>query len=140
VEENLHPGFVSKAKATGAVGGKDAAERLAYLERRLHLTQIVQPNQDRVRFLLDPLAEYLAGLHLVEQYADREDAWRHLFERAEAATREQPVATRGFLLALRECCLARGEGGMVPAWVETELARLAGLSPEALRRARLEQR
>lgn len=43
---------------------EDAQQYLKYIDARLRLVVIAKPAEDQVRFLLDPLAEYLAGRHL----------------------------------------------------------------------------
>ena len=48
-----------------ALGSEDAKIRLELLELSLHLIRTQEQEQDRIRFTLDPLAEYLAGLHLL---------------------------------------------------------------------------
>lgn len=123
-----------------AVSGEVESEALlSYLEERLKLIQPVQPRQDRIRFALDPLAEYLAALHLVETYEGNEELWRDFLSRATAIP-GSPEGTKEFLLAVRDCCLARsGEVG-VPDFVPEELGKLAGLDLGAVRRAQLEQR
>jgi hypothetical protein len=82
--------------------------------------------RDRIRFTLDPLAEYLAGLYLVEQNRDNEDSWRQFLAQA-GAVPGAPETTKGFLLAIRDCCHAKGAEWNVPIWVAHELARQVGL-------------
>jgi hypothetical protein len=104
-----------------ALDRDDALIRLKYLEDRLHLIQIVQPSQDRLRFLLDPLAEYLAGMHLVKVYNGNETAWREFLGQTES----RPGPITSFLLAIRDCCLAKGEEMNIPTFVHQELERLS---------------
>ena len=61
--ETYRPGPARTEDARAALGGDDAAARLGYLEERLRLIRTVLTAKDRVRFLLDPLAECLAGLN-----------------------------------------------------------------------------
>jgi hypothetical protein len=56
--------------------GNDAEARLYYLEKRLLLVEVTSVREDRVRFKLDPLAEYLAAMHLIEQFEAQPTKWR----------------------------------------------------------------
>ena len=139
LSETYRPGTGRIEDARAALGGEDPEGRLRYLEERLRLIRTVPPAKDRVRFLLDPLAEYLAGLSRVEFCGGDEAKWRGFL--AEANAKEgAPEAIKGFLLAVRDCCLARAKEAGVPGFVERDLAARAGLDPKALERMRLEQR
>jgi hypothetical protein len=94
---------------------------IVHLEERLRVVQIVGAGRDRIRFTLDPLAEYLAALHEMEQLARDEDAWRGLIARTDGAPGESE-AIRGFLLALHDCCATLGADVGVPRFVVMELA------------------
>ena len=123
-----------------ALGGDDAAEeRIKYLQVSLRLVQVIGEGRDRVKFALDPLAEYLAGLYLVEHYRNDEQLWTEFLAKADAA-RGAPEAIKGFLLAVRDCCLCKGAELNVTAFVADELAKRAGLDPEAVKKAQVEQR
>jgi hypothetical protein len=47
---------------------------------------------------------------------------------------------RGFLLAVRDCCLAKAEELKIPGFVSEECAKLAGLDPELLEKEQLNRR
>ena len=94
---------------------------ITYLQGSLRVVQTVGAGQDRIRFTLDPLAEYLAALHKMEGLAHDEDGWRELIARADDSPGESE-AIRGFLLALHDCCVTRGADVGVPRFVVTELA------------------
>jgi len=51
-------------------GEQDAEVMLTYLENRLRLIQTWGAGRNEICFTLDPLAEYLAGLHVLDQYGD----------------------------------------------------------------------
>jgi hypothetical protein len=59
--------------------------------------QVIGAGRDRVKFALDPLAEYLAGLYVVEHYGGNEQLWRDfqpafmVDDRATTASRIRPV-------------------------------------------------
>jgi HEAT repeat protein len=110
-------------------GEKDAEAALKYLEERLRLVQTVGAGRDQMRFALDPLAEYLAGLHLVEQYRADEEPWREFLARAQSMP-GAPEVIRSFLLAVRDCCMAKGSEAKVPDFVPIALATEAGLDSE----------
>jgi HEAT repeat protein len=103
-------------------------ERLKFLEGSLRLVQTVGAGRDRIRFTLDPLAEYLAALKVMEDLAQDEQGWRHFLARAASAP-GAPEAIRGFLLAVRDCCLVKGGEVGVPNFVSGELGRTTGVDP-----------
>ena len=119
--------------------GEGAKPTLEYMVRALHLVETIGAARDRIRFALDPLAEYMAALHVLEHCADDQDAWREFLSRADAAP-DAPKGIKGFLLAVRDCCLAKGAGLNVPSFVAVELAKQAGLNPEEVSTARVQQR
>jgi hypothetical protein len=100
------------------------------LEDRLRLIQTIGPAQDQIRFALDPLAEYLAGLQLLEHYGKNQGQWRKFLAQADAMA-GAPTAIQGLLLAVRDCCLAKGAEAKVPDFVAQELGKRAGLPPTA---------
>ncbi|MBD2080174.1 hypothetical protein [Leptolyngbya sp. FACHB-17] len=123
----------------GEAAKETAKQQLKYLEEPLSLIRTVKPANQPLRVSLDPLAKYLAGLYLVEQYRDDEAAWQKFLVEAE----EKPGTVeeiRGFLLAVRECCLVKAAETKVPDFVAEKLAKLAGLDPEALEQERLNRR
>jgi len=117
----------------------DAETLLKYLEERLQLIQTAGPVSDLIRFSLDPLAEYLAALYLIERCGNRDDLWKDFFERAQEQP-NAPEAIKGFLLAVRDCCEEKGNEYLVPNWIDGELARLSDVDPAADNLKRLKQR
>lgn len=116
-----------------------AKERLRHLEKRLRILQTVGPAEDYLRFALDPLAEYLAALYLVETCGSEEARWNNCLGQADGMP-GAPDGIQGFLLAIRDCCLTKGMVAAVPEYVLEELGKRVGLSAEALRRGQIEQR
>jgi hypothetical protein len=116
----------------------DAEARLEYLEERLRLVRSIEPG-DTLRFTLEPLAEYLAGLYLVERLGADEAAWLQFLTEAEARP-GAPQRTQGFLLAIRDCYLAGIPDATESSLVPRKLANLVGLDPEAIQRAQRRQR
>ena len=114
---------------------QDAKDRLLYLQQKLRL---VERSENRVRVMLDPVAEYLAAFQVVDycQQKDVEDRWQDFFETVHEHT--DLVQIRGFLLAVRNCC--EQEGKRLLAGVLEELNQRANLDPEELEQARRRQR
>jgi photosystem II stability/assembly factor-like uncharacterized protein/HEAT repeat protein len=137
VENSFASAATSRAEILGALRGSDSAVRLKYFQDRLNLIRAVEPAH--VRFLLDPLAEYLAGLHVVESCGKSASAWRKFLSQADDL-QNTSVSIGGFLLAVRDCCIVRRTAMEVPEFVEQELTRRAGFEPEALEKARHKRR
>lgn len=112
-------------------GESDAEALLVYLEDRLRLIHTVGAGRNQIRFALDPLAEYLASLYVVEAYGDNVDAWKPFFAHGEALP-GAPAAIQGFFLAVRDCCRAQKTDAKVPPFVVEELARRAGVEGEVV--------
>ncbi|MFB2976854.1 hypothetical protein [Microseira sp. BLCC-F43] len=128
LKQIYRPAAAKREDAIAALGGDNAEARLKYLETRLRLIQTIGPAQDQIRFSLDPLAEYLAGLYLLDVYGKDEGLWQQFLQEA-AAMPGAPESIKGFLLAVRDCCLAKGKEAKVPDFVAEELGNLAGISP-----------
>lgn len=120
------------------IASENVKQRLKYLEDRLALILTVPPTKAKFRFKLDPLAEYLAGLYLIELYNKDEQAWQSFLSEA----RNKPSILqeiRGFLLAVRDCCVARAKELKIPCFVVRELGKLADLDLEILEREKLKK-
>jgi formylglycine-generating enzyme required for sulfatase activity len=124
-------------QALKQVNPEDSAEkRLKYLDESLRLVKI---EGDRVRVILDPVAEYLAAFYVVE-YNQREEAtkhWQFFIERLDADPDNLPTI-RGFLLAVRNCC--EQERKKLPEGVLDQLNQRANLNPDELEQVRRRQR
>lgn len=127
LKQTYRPATAKREDAIAALGGDNAEARLKYLEDRLRLIQTIGPALDQIRFALDPLAEYLAGLQLLEHYGKDRGQWRKFLTQA-AARPGAPATIQGFLLAVRDCCLAKGSDAKVPDFVAQELGKQAGLA------------
>jgi len=91
-------------KALGEQWSEDQAKTyLKYLENSLHIVETVKPSEDQIRFSLDPLAEFLAGLYLVDLYKDNEKLWTEFLAQADAQP-GAPESIKGFLQAVQDCC------------------------------------
>jgi formylglycine-generating enzyme required for sulfatase activity len=112
--------------------------RLDYLKDCLRLVQTVEP-EDKISIVLDPLAEYLAGLHLVQQYRDDAEKWQKLLDEANNKP-DAAQAIQGFLLALRDCCEVKQNEANIPSFVIEELTKKAGLDSEEIQKAQQKRR
>ena len=66
------------------------------------------------------MAEYLAGIHLVNLYGSGGELWREFLKRADEQE-GAPATVMGFLLAARDCCLTKGADDKVLTFVADEL-------------------
>jgi hypothetical protein len=124
-------------KAVVAALGEDAEAQIEYLEKDLKLVQVLGSARDALKLTLDPLAEYLAALHLREECGSDEDSWKEFLVQADHVG--APENIKGFLLALRDCCVARPEP-KVPDFVVAQLEARANFDSAPLQKVRLEQR
>lgn len=124
-------------KALSSNGADNIPTRLDYLENRLLLLQTLEPG-DKLRIVLDPLAEYLAALHLVDQCRDNPaESWPKFLDSIEQVlkqTNDPPTAIQGFLLAVRDCCKVKQKEAQVPEDIPDALAHKAGLDPAELKK------
>ena len=106
--------------ALSAFNSQDVDRRFNYLQEKLHLMQTNVPSKENVRFVLDPVAEYLAGLHLVDIYGEDESKWRDFL--IDADFQNSPEAIKGFMLAVRDCYLAKIPGARDTNFLPKEIA------------------
>ena len=123
---NFRSGPAARDAVLKALVAPDANKRLAHLENVLHLVQTTGADWSQVRFVLDPLAEYLAGLEVVEDYKGNRQKWERFLKKVDEMP-GAPQAIEGFLLAVRECGLA--SDAHVPDFVVKELGARCGLAP-----------
>lgn len=123
LKSTFRPAPANREDAIAALGGDSAESRLKYLEEKLRLIQAKGVGQDKISFSLDPVAEYLAGLHLVEMYDKDESKWVDFLVQADAMPGES-AAIKGFLLAVRDCYLAKIPGAKDTDFVPKELKQL----------------
>jgi HEAT repeat protein len=124
MRETYRPVPAPRDAVLAAMKGEDPEKRLKYLEDRLRIIKTTDPDKNHLRVVLDPLTEYLAGFYLVENYGANEQLWREFLRRADSIP-GGGEAIRGFLLAVRDCCVAKGPGAEVPNFVTGELAQRA---------------
>jgi HEAT repeat protein len=120
LKQSYKPATAQRDVVLNELGGEDAKTRLAYLENSLQVIQTNDPSEERLRFSLDPLAEYLAGLYVVEKYGDNEQLWRDFFIQIDAQSSD-PETTKGFVRALLDCYLAKAKEYNLPDFLLQEL-------------------
>ncbi len=121
LRRTFRPTSARLADTLTALGEENAQSRLEYMEDRLRLIQTIQPSQDQIRFLLDPLAEYLAAMHVVESHDGIEPRWRDFIDQANSKARGTGTIA-SFLLAVQDCCLSKGKETSIPPFVYQDLA------------------
>ncbi|MEC4816870.1 MAG: HEAT repeat domain-containing protein [Scytonema sp. PMC 1069.18] len=131
LQKTFRPGTIKREVALAALGGDDAENRLKYLEERLHLIQTIGPAQDQIRFALDPLAEYLAALHVMERFRHNEQLWQQFKQKATSFS-EGPDSIKGFLLALHDCLVAQRLETSMRDFLEESLGEQTHLLPVAM--------
>ncbi|AFZ22543.1 PBS lyase HEAT-like repeat protein,HEAT repeat protein [Cylindrospermum stagnale PCC 7417] len=134
LQQSYQPTTAKRADAIAAlaaIGVNDPDSRLDYLENRLHLIQTIGSAKDRIRFCLDPLAEYLAALYLVDLHGNNDGKWRSsFFKKADDLVKTGAQdAIKGFLLAVRDCYLSKVQGSKEADFIPQKLGKLTGLVP-----------
>lgn len=109
-----------------------------YLEKNLKLIEFYGVHQNRIRFAIDTLSEYLAGLFLIREFGCDELKWVTFFQSLdEKSTKDFAISTRefglavnrhdtpdvilSFLIALYDCCQTDEAQGQIPGFVLSEL-------------------
>lgn len=103
IRQYFLPSALTHAVATAALGSDAASAGCLEHLVLLGLVRHEKGHPDLLRFSLDPLAEYLAGLWLVTNYRDNEMPWQEFMHTAQgkyALTKE----VGGFLCAVLDCC------------------------------------
>lgn len=123
LREEYRPTTAMRVRVVAALVDHGITEGiLKYLEERLKVIRTVGPGRDQVGFTLDPLAEYLAALHVVEHGPKEEAAWQDFLFKADQLAMASATIS-GFLLAVLDCCLAKEREAKVPQSVQAELER-----------------
>jgi HEAT repeat protein len=119
LKANFRPAPAARDLVIDALG-VEGEKHLDYFEKRLRLIETVGAARDHLKMTLDPLAEYLAGLQLVEHDLRSEVGLKAFEKRVREIA--DPKTAEGFLLAVSDCYLARTPGGQatdrLPALIE----------------------
>ncbi|NES79187.1 MULTISPECIES: HEAT repeat domain-containing protein [unclassified Okeania] len=145
LEQNYRPFYAERkevVEAFSSLGRDDARDCLEYFEKHLRLLKSIgygeRKDRNKIRFALEPLAEYLAALYLVEKNKDDEEKWRKFVATAKEKSGKEEI--QSFLLAVRDCCLAKGWEFRVASFVADKIGYLAGLDLDALQKELERQR
>jgi HEAT repeat protein len=106
LKDILKPHAILRDQALEALGGEQPEDRLAYLENRLRIVETIGAAENQVRFTMDPIAEYLAALHLVEMLGHDENGWEKFFVDHEKAGSSSE--SNAFVGVLRDCAAIAG--------------------------------
>ena len=119
LKEGFRPLPIEKTMAAGIIGdNKRAREILEHLEE-LQLIQTVGTACKEISFLLDPLAEYLAAMYIIENFGDDQTRWRK--EVIDKVILMGTSTIQGFLQSLYDCCLA-DKNNSIPQFVVSRLS------------------
>jgi hypothetical protein len=123
LKENYRPVSAEYDQVEKALAGIPNGEKaLSYLKDTLKIIETAKLDQ-KIGFKIDPLAEYLAGMHLVKENKGRPERWREFLDSA-PSDGSSIEAIKGFLIAVRDCCLTDTAQGEVPPFVVAELTDL----------------
>ncbi|MDZ7969725.1 MAG: HEAT repeat domain-containing protein [Nostoc sp. DedSLP03] len=123
VKQTFQPTTAKRDTIVAVLSGNDPENRLKYLEERLHLIQTIGAAQDKIRFALDPLAEYLAAMQMLELCQNNQDFWNEFWHQITTASVGIDPIT-GFLLALQDCIQILGKEANVPQTITVGLSQL----------------
>jgi hypothetical protein len=131
LRERFLPSVIERKTARSLLGNDDhAIHLLEHLEERLRLVKQQGVRSDTLRFSLDPLAEYLAALWLVDNHRNRRHEWDRFLQEARSK-REASKEVEGFLAAVLDCCETKRYERDIPEFVITKLCALLGREPPA---------
>jgi hypothetical protein len=91
---------------------KEAEQRLAYYIDRMRVLNRIEPTG--IRFAFDTLAEYMAALHVVQQFGSDDAGWSEFLDKADRLSSEGRVI-HDLLTALSNCCSLDAYQAQVPA-------------------------
>jgi HEAT repeat protein len=108
LKPTYRPAAANRQNAIDALGEENAESRLKYLEDKLRIIQTKGVAHDKIHFALDPVAEYLAALHLLDINGKDESKWQDFLKVADS--QNSPEAIKGFMLAVKDCYLDKIPG------------------------------
>ncbi|HZF12834.1 MAG TPA: HEAT repeat domain-containing protein [Thermoanaerobaculia bacterium] len=132
LKTTFRPGPAPRDEVVEALG-RTGEERLSYLERKLRIAATVGAARNQVRVNLDPLAEYLAGMYLVDRELRSGEDREAFLVRARTLASDAAADISGFLLAVEDSYLARTAGAN-PGDAFSSALRSLG-QPQPLRQA-----
>jgi hypothetical protein len=115
LKRNYYPISITHSDLKIALGGgQEAEDKLKHL-KRLHVLQDVELTSNMIRFSLDPVAEYLAALHLVRKLGENDEEWQ--LEFIDRVNQLGTASIQGFLQAMFDCCVAEMENVYIPDFI-----------------------
>ncbi|MGB3761169.1 MAG: HEAT repeat domain-containing protein [Rivularia sp. (in: cyanobacteria)] len=121
LKQTFRPTTARRDAVLASLEGDDAEIRLQYLEKRLRLIQTIGAAQDKIRFALDPLAEYLAAMQVLKLNQNNQQLWDEFWHQVTIASEDIELIA-GFLLALQDCSQANGQEIYVPVAIAEQLS------------------
>jgi HEAT repeat protein len=140
LRETYQPGTAKREDLLAALARLNPDKpdaRLDYLENNLHLIQTIGSAKDKIKFCLDPLAEYLAGLYVVEMYENNDAKWRSGFLKTadDLIKNNRKDVIKGFLIAVVDCYLSQINNAKDSDFVPQKLTKLTGVVPSSVARS-----
>ncbi len=108
LKPTYRPAAANRQNAIIALGEDTAESRIKYLEEKLRIIQTKGVAHDQIHFALDPVAEYLAALHLLDINGNDESKWQDFLKVADSQNSSEGI--KGFMLAVKDCYLDRIPG------------------------------
>jgi hypothetical protein len=131
LQNGFHPSQANTAEVLSAFRETDqATSLLEHLEQRLNLIRRVGVSRDRIRFVLEPLSEYLASMYWLELNGNDDPEWKALLSRLTKSSQTN-VPIDGFIHALQDCCATK-YAGLIPDFAPIELEKISGIAIEDL--------
>jgi HEAT repeat protein len=127
VKQTFQPITAKRDTILAVLSGNDLENRLQYLEKRLHLIHTIGAAQDKIRFTLDPLAEYLAAMQMLELCQKNQYLWNEFWHQITTSS-EGIESIIGFLLALQDCSQVLGKEANLPQEIALELGQLLNVT------------
>jgi hypothetical protein len=101
VKSDLKPKFAQKSTVLAMIKHPAPEDKLRYVEERLGIVESIPPEKKFLQFSLDPLAEYLGAICIVDDWAGDPSKWRSFLKQASSQPKLEEV--RGFLQAVVDC-------------------------------------
>jgi len=138
VAHGFRVGSARRARVEPLVTQRCGAAALNELESHAGLIESADSRQETVRFVLDPLAEYLGAWQICHDHGNNRKAWDDYLDRADKTDLE---VFRPLAVALRDCADANQGKLGIPGRIIDRLRHLSGLDDErvwvALRNRRM---
>ena len=103
LKQTYRPAAANCQNAIDALGADNPESRIKYLEDKLRIIQTKGVSHDQIHFALDPVAEYLAALYLLDINGKDESKWQDFLNIADS--QNSPEGIKGFMLAVKDCYL-----------------------------------